>query len=188
MIVKQPDERFPTAPEGSFAAVCVDEIDLGKQQSNWNGETRERVMCRLVWQIDEEDADGNLFLVKQDYTASLDEKAKLRKTLQSWRGRQFTPTELSGFDLENVVGSGCMLTIVHNQGSRGGTFANVEVVTKLPKGMVAPKPRGYIRVKDRKTIAPQTSERSTRPAQKAAPEEEPPAFDDFNPTDDNIPF
>ena len=35
MIVKQPDERFPTAPEGSFAAVCVDEIDLGKQQSNW---------------------------------------------------------------------------------------------------------------------------------------------------------
>ena len=187
IIVKQPEEKFPTAPEGSFAAICVDEIDMGKVTSEWNGEKRDRHMVRLVWQINEEDDDGKLFLVKQDYTASLDEKAKLRKLLQSWRGRAFTALELAGFDLETIIGSGCMVTIVHNRGSRGGVFANVEVVTKLPKGMVAPKSRGYIRVKDRAVAAPQTSERATQTRQKPAPEEEPPQFDDFQPTDE-VPF
>lgn len=190
MIIKKPEEKFPTAPEGSFAAVCVDEIDLGKVTSSWNGEERTRHMCRIVWQIDEEDSEGKLFLVKQDYTASLDEKAKLRKVLTSWRGRAFTQVELFGFDLETILGTGCMLTIVHNRGSRGGVFANVEVVTKLPKGMTAPKPRGYTRVKDRVAEAaagsPQPQQQRRNNA--APPEEEPPQFDEYQPTDDEVPF
>lgn len=179
MIVKQPDEKFPTAPEGTFPAVCVDEIDLGKMNSVWNGEERERHMVRIVWQIEEEDADGKPFLVRQDYTASLDEKAKLRKVLQSWRGRAFTQAELMGFDMENVVGVGCMVNIVHAKGSRGGTFANVEAVMKLPKSMEAPRPDGYVRVKDRPT-APVAQANKQRP-----PEERPPTMDV---TEDDIPF
>lgn len=185
MIVKAPDEKFATAPEGSFSAVCVDEMDLGVMKSSWGGEERERHMVRLVWQIDEPDVDGKRFLVKQDYTASLDEKAKLRKHLQAWRGRTFTPTELMGFDLCNVVGVPCMISIVHAFGRKGGTFANVDAVMKLPKGMEAIKPNGYVRVKDRKA-EPVAVPAQRRPAPKP-PEEQAPEYA-MGITDDDIPF
>lgn len=187
MIVKKKDEQFPTAPEGSFPAVCVDEISLGRVKTTFNGEERERDMVRLVWQLDEADDKGKPYFIKQDYTASLDEKAKLRKHLQSWRGRNFTALELMGFDLEQVVGVGCLVAVVHASGRKGGTFANVEAVMKLPKGVEAPKATGYIRVKDRKVEAapPAPAKRREMP-----PEQQPPDFDDYTAgiTDDDVPF
>lgn len=191
MIVKKPDERFPTAPEGTFSAVCVDEIDLGKQTSTWNGRERVRHMVRLVWQLDEVDADDKRFLIKQDYTASLDEKAKLRQHLKSWRGRDFTFDEEVAFDMEQVVGAPCLLAIVHNKGSQGGTFANVGGVMKLPKGMSKVESNGYIRVKDRKKAEPVPGPgglvSAPRSHQPPPPEEEPPGFADYI-TDDDVPF
>ena len=185
MIVKAPDEKFPTAPEGSFSAVCVDELDLGIIKSSWGGEERERHMVRLVWQIHELDPEDKRYLVKQDYTASLDEKAKLRKHLQAWRGRVFTPGELMGFDLANVVGVPCMVSIVHASGRKGGTFANVDAVMKLPKGMEPIKASGYIRVKDRKAEAA-PAPKPPRPAPKP-PEEREPDYA-LGVSDDDIPF
>ena len=183
MIVKAPDERFPTAPEGTFAALCVDEIDLGRVKTSFGGEDRERNMVRIVWQLDEDGKDGKPYLIKQDYTASLHEKATLRKHLQSWRGRAFTPTELVGFDLETVVGAGGMVAVVHATGRKGGTFANVEAVMKLPKGVQPPAKGDYVRVKDRAV-------REDVPViQRRPPEEQPPDFTDYQGvSDDDVPF
>lgn len=202
MIVRAPEPKFPTAPEGTFAAVCVDEIDLGKVKSTFGGEERERNMVRLVWQIDEtmddETADkfnmerGSRHIIKQDYTASLDEKAKLRKHLQSWRGRSFTPEELVGFDLENVVGVAALLAIVHATGKKGGTFANVEAVMKPQKGMPTIKSEGYIRIKDRKVapVAPLASQ--PRSPRQVPVEELPPDMSEYDRyhgiTDEDVPF
>lgn len=184
MIVKAPSEQYPTAPQGTFPAVCVDVIDQGMVTTKFGGEESTRHMVRVVWQIDEEDADGKRFLVRKDYTASLHEKAKLRADLKSWRGREFTFDELVGFDMEQVVGAPCMISVVHNQGSKGGTFANVGSVMKLMKGMAALTPDGYIRVKDRQTAAqpvPQAKRQMQPP-----PEEMPPNV--FEATDDDVPF
>jgi hypothetical protein len=185
VIVKAPDERFPTAPEGTFLALCVDEIDLGRVKTSFGGEDRERNMVRLVWQLDEADRDGKPYLIKKDYTASLHEKATLRKHLQSWRGRAFTQTELVGFDLETVVGAGCMISVVHATGSKGGTFGNVEAVMKLPKGSSPPAKGGYVRVKDR--TAPEDVPTIQR---QKPPEEQPPDFGEAyrGITDDDVPF
>lgn len=177
MIIKAPEERFPTAPEGTFAAVCVDEIDIGIVTTSYMGEERDRHMVRLVWQLDEKDDKGKPFLIKQDYTASLDEKASLRKMLNTWRGRAFSSAELMGFDLEQVVGVGCMIAVVHNTGRKGGTFANVGSVMKMPKTMATPSVEGYVRVKDRTTHQPAVKQEQTRP-----PEEMPPL------SDDDVPF
>ena len=167
MIIKKPDERFPTAPEGTFAAVCVDEIDMGQQTSNWNGKERQRHVVRLVWQIDELDADGKRYLIKQDYTASLDEKAKLRAHLKSWRGRDFTFDEEAAFDLSQVVGAPCMISIVHNKGSQGGIFSNLGAVMKLPRGMQAVVAVDYVRVKDRKKSEPVPAAPRPQPVEEA---------------------
>lgn len=184
MIVKQPQEAYPTAPEGTFPAVCVDVVDLGMVTTNFNGEENTRHMVRVVWQIDEEDDNGSRFLVRKDYTASLHEKAKLRGDLKSWRGKEFTFDELVGFDMENVVGAPCMISVVHNTGRKGGTFANVGAVMKLAKGMGALAPLGYIRVKDRKTSEAVPAARKQQPP---PPEEQPPHHSDFI-TDDDVPF
>ena len=86
-------------------------------------------MVRLVWQMDEEDRGrtSGIMVRPQDYTASAcDEKGEAPQDVwQAWRGRAFTPGELMGFDLANVVGVPCMVSIVHASGRKGGTFANV---------------------------------------------------------------
>lgn len=192
MIVRAPEERFPTAPEGSFAAVCVDEIDLGMVPNRFDAD-KPRNMVRLVWQIAEDQDDGTPHKVRQDYTASLHEKAKLRKDLQAWRGRAFTPEELSGFDLENVVGVSCLLSITHNTGSKGGVFANIGGVMKLPKGMTAPVARDYIRVRDRPAAPAAVPALVSQPKQRPVPlEEQPPDASEYDRyhgiTDDDVPF
>jgi hypothetical protein len=184
MIVKAPSEQYPTAPEGTYPAVCVDVIDLGMVTTKFGGEENTRHMVRVVWQIDEEDADRKRFMVRKDYTASLHEKAKLRGELKNWRGREFTFDELAGFDMEHLIAAPCMISVVHNQGSKGGTFANVGAVMKLPKGMTALKPEGYIRVKDRQTEAQPVPSNGKK--QQPPPEEMPP--NDFEASDDDVPF
>lgn len=149
MIVKEPESQFIPAPAGVHAAVCVDEVDMGLQPNRFDPQGGPKLTVRLVWQIAEDMKDGKPFLIKKDYTASLHEKAALRKDLQSWRGRDFTFDELVGFDLEKIVGVHCMLNIVHKTGSKGGTFSNIAAIMPLAKGMMKLEPREYVRVKDR---------------------------------------
>lgn len=187
MIVRAPQEQFATAPEGSGAAICVDVIDLGELPNPFNPD-KPRHMVRLVWQLGELQDDGKPYHIKQDYTASLHEKAKLRQDLQSWRGRAFTFDELVGFDLDSLIGAPCLLNVVHAQGRKGGTFANVGAIMKLPKGMQPPSAQGYVRVKDR-GVAPVPTTRGpnpTRPMPRPI-EEQPPEYN-FEISDDDVPF
>lgn len=146
--------EFTPAPEGLHQAVCVDVIDLGLQKSTYEGKTSERHMVRLVWQIEEEDENGRRFTPSQSYTNSLNEKAKLRQHLEAWRGRKFTDKELDdpGFDLEVLIGVNCQIQVVHNIGSSKRTYANVQAVVPLGKGMTKMRPEGYVRVKDREEL------------------------------------
>jgi len=68
--------------------------------------------------------------------------------LEAWRGKQFTAEELAGFDLANIAGKGCLVTITHVD-REGKKYANVAGVTSLPKGLSAPaasKPPAIFRV------------------------------------------
>jgi hypothetical protein len=122
----------------------------------------------IVWQIDENLDDGKPFLVRRRYTCSLHEKATLRRDLESWRGRGFTDQELQSFDLEILLSASCLLNIIH-EARNGSIFANVAGVMRLPKGMMPPVPRDYVRVCDRP------------PAQTDA-------ADSLEITDDDVPF
>src|SRR5689334_864018 len=105
--------NFTPAPEGIHSAVCVDILDLGILPITFQGETKMQHKVRIFWQIDEERADGNPHEVMNEYTLSLNEKAKLRQHLETWRGRKFTEQELEGFDIEVLLGKPCQLQIMH---------------------------------------------------------------------------
>lgn len=141
---------FTPAPEGQHVAVCVDVVDLGIVKTEWKGEARTVHKCRIVFEIGETMENGNRFTVSQMFTASLGEKANLRKFLESWRGRAFTKEELAGFDTEQLIGAPAVVQVVHaEKGDK--TYANINSVMKLMKGLPKLSPSNdYIRVKDRK--------------------------------------
>jgi hypothetical protein len=77
------------------------------------------------------------------YTASLSEKAILRQHLEAWRGKPFTPEELEGFELDVLLGKPVMISVLHRE-SNGKTYANISSLSRLPKGMEAPKAEGEL--------------------------------------------
>lgn len=134
-------KEFALHPEGPTAARCTRIIDLGTVKGEYKGKAKMIHDVRFAFESavlmpeSEGEYAGKPFLIVQKFTASLGEKANLRKFLEAWRGRKFTEAELDGFDLKNVLGKPCFLNIVH---SEDGKYANISSVMPLPAGIVAP--------------------------------------------------
>lgn len=145
-VVKGSASTFTPAPAGTHAAVCVDVIDLGLQQTSFG----EKHRARFVWEIDEINPEyGDRFLVFATMNVSLHENSTMGDLLRRWRGKDFTPAELDGFDIENVLGAPCLLTVEHNT-REGTTYANVASAVPMPKGMTRLTPSGnYVREIDK---------------------------------------
>lgn len=137
-------KEFIPCPAGTHQAVCVDVVDLGEQPTQYGPKRK----VKIVWQVNELMDDGSRFSVQNRYTASLNEKAILRKDLESWRGRPFTEEELKGFDIEKLLGANCLLSVIHAE-SGDKTYANVKSISPLMKGMQKIAPEGYTRIQDR---------------------------------------
>lgn len=136
------DKQFENVPEGNHIAVCYRVIDLGTQRVEWQGQVKQQHKVLISWEIpDEKMGDGRPFTIGQKFTWSMSEKANLRSTLESWRGKAFEEKDFGpqGFDIMNIIGVGCMLNVVHAT-KNGKTYANIASVAKLPKGVSAPGP------------------------------------------------
>jgi hypothetical protein len=122
--------EFETVPEGTYIGRCYKIVDLGTQTSEWAGEKKQQKKVMVSWELLDPEVkmqDGRPFAVHQRYTASLGEKANLRKDLEAWRGKKFTDVELEGFELKNVLGAYCMIQVVHTE-KNGSTYANVNAI------------------------------------------------------------
>lgn len=159
IIVSESKKEYTPAPPGVHQGVCCDVVDLGEVEVTYQNKTRKQHKIRIVWELDEvNEKNGKAFQASRRYTASLDQKASLRKDLESWRGRPFTSEELAGFDLEKLLGANAMLNIVHTQRD-GETYANVQAVMPLHKGMQKIGiSKDYVRVKDRTDDGQQSNE------------------------------
>jgi hypothetical protein len=141
--------EFVNAPEGLQQAVCVDVVDLGVEKNPFN--EREQHKIRIVWESEYKHPEkGTPLTVAKKYTLSLHEKAKLRSDLEAWKGRRLTADELKGFETENMLGENCQLQVVHNVGQDGKTYANVNAIVPVGRGMAKlVKSAAYVRSKDR---------------------------------------
>jgi hypothetical protein len=138
-LTDQGGSSFPQATPGSHVARSIKVIDLGTQKNEFDGKPSLKRQLLISFELpnellEEGDYAGQPFSVSKRYTASLGEKATLRKDLESWRGRAFTEEELKGFDITNIVGKPCMVSIVHNEKGK----AKVTSVMAMPKGMICP--------------------------------------------------
>lgn len=136
---------FEIHPAGVYGARCTRIIDLGTQDTEYMGQAKKAKKIMLGFEttavMTEGQYKGQPFLMTSRYTASLHEKAALRKLLQGWRGRPFTEAELAAFDLRNVLTKACLLNIVHDT-NNGKTYANISSIMPLPATMPAPANTG----------------------------------------------
>ena len=137
---------FKKVPQGTHLAICNMVVDLGDQLTTYKGQEKiahkiyvrwEVPAERLEYEVDGQKKEGPLAIGKM-YTASLSEKANLRKDLEGWRNKSFTQEELQGFDIENVLGTCCQIIVTHKT-TESGTYANVTGVAGWPKGIDRPQ-------------------------------------------------
>jgi hypothetical protein len=128
-------QKSDPVPAGTHHAVCYGVVAVGTQPSQ---QFTPRPKVVVAFEIPGEritikDKDLPRGISKR-YTLSLNEKASLRKDLQSWRGRPFTTAELAGFDVSKLIGANCLLSVLH-QDRAGAVYANISTISALPKAM-----------------------------------------------------
>lgn len=136
IVNSNPASSIAPIPEGTHLGVCNMLVDLGMQFNETYKNTAHKIL--IGWEIPGEtieldDGEHNRTISKI-YTSSLNESANLRQDLAAWRGRDFTGQELEAFDLRSIVGTSCLINVVH-QAKNGKTYANIQSIMALPKGM-----------------------------------------------------
>jgi hypothetical protein len=127
---------------GMHLARCYRIIDLGTQESTYMGNVKQLHKVMFQFEVHSEDAQGNPTVtskgdpmtVSKNFTLTLADKSTLRKDLQTWRGKDFAPEELKGFELKNVLGQWAMLSVVETQ-NNGNTYTNIATINPVPSSM-----------------------------------------------------
>jgi hypothetical protein len=152
IIAKNNQSEFPKIPlpeSGTTQAVCCGVWDLGLQKTVFNGDEKIQHKIIIAWEISElinvpdSEYNGLPYMLTKKYTLSLNEKANLRKDLESWRGKPFNDEELAaGIDIEKLYGVNCLLGVSHEKGKAdpSKTFATVTSILPLVKGTPHIKP------------------------------------------------
>jgi len=143
-IIKESESTFKPVPAGAHAARCYAMVCIGTQRSA-NPQFMPQLQVILCFEIPSEKVEyqGEMrpMVVNQFLNAFLgrpNKPSNTRKFIESWRGKAFTDAEMKGFDLSKVVGSPCLLNIIHED-KNGKTREKIASISPLPKGMTIEK-------------------------------------------------
>ena len=122
---------FQPHPEGIHPAVCVDVMDLGLVETDFQGVKKMVNKVKLTFESEALTDDGKRCAVRRSFGASLHPKSNLASFLGKWRGRPVAPGETIG--LEKLIGACCTLVISHQKNLAGKTYASIDAVSKPTK-------------------------------------------------------
>jgi hypothetical protein len=132
-------------PAGNYIARCYQMIEIGTVTESIKGDVKTLTKVRIGWELPDETKvfdqkkGPQPLVIDQEYTLSMNEKANLRKMLESWRGKGFTEEEAKCFDITKLIGVACMVNIIHRQSQAGNMYEVISSVTAVPKGIHVPK-------------------------------------------------
>lgn len=135
--------NYEPVAAGTYPARCYSMIHIGTIEENILGQTKKLEKIRITWELPtelkvfKEDDGKKPYSISKEFTLSMNEKATLRKFLESWRGKSFTKEEIP-FDVTKLIGKPCLLSIIHKTAKNGNTYAEISSVSTLPKGMTCP--------------------------------------------------
>ncbi len=135
---------FDPVPAGSYPARCYSMIQIGTILENVMGVEKKMHKVRISWELPtelkvfKEEKGEQPYSLSKEFTLSMHEKATLRKFLESWRGKSFSEQEAEAFDITNLIGKPCMMSVKHKEAKNGNTYAEIAGVNLMPKGMECP--------------------------------------------------
>lgn len=137
---------FVQVEPGTYVARCYSMIEIGTIETEFNGEKKKVHQVNITWELPTETAifreenGPEPFVVSKTYTLSMHEKSKLRKDLESWRGRGYTEAETKRFDITKLLGQPCLLSIIHEPSKTEPkkNYARIASISPLMKGMECP--------------------------------------------------
>ncbi len=130
---------------GLHVARCFQMIEIGTVDWEYKGQPKSTPKVRLSFELPnemrtfDEDKGEQPMVIDKEYSLYMVNKANLRKDLEAWRGKAFTEQEADDFDITNLLGIPCMLTIQHRTAKNGNDYANIVAIAPLMKGMECPK-------------------------------------------------
>lgn len=135
VISREDNSNYEYPPFGDHQAVLCDIIDLGMEESEWQGKKSMKHKIRLVFQLECENGerrkDGSRFTVSKKFTRSLYQSALL-DFLTQWRGRAFTDEELDAFRMKSLYGANASLTYgeLPSKMPGGKTYKGIVAIAK----------------------------------------------------------
>lgn len=144
IVAKNEGSDFEPVAAGTYLARCYSMIHVGTKIENIMGVDKLLNKVRLTWELPtelkifKEENGERPMAISQDFTLSMHEKSNLRKVLESWRGKGFTAEEAEAFDITNLLGAPCQISIIHKISKNQKTYAVISSVTTLMKGTECP--------------------------------------------------
>lgn len=135
---------FEVVPAGNHIAICNGVIDLGLQPGRGQyPDPKHEVYLRfelptevVTYQKDGQQVSGPMSIGRR-FTASMSEKANLRKFIEGWFSKRFPDDDAaSDFDFKYLIGKRCLLNVTHNEKGQK-VYANIAGASPIPKGMQA---------------------------------------------------
>ena len=143
LIKSKNENKREIVPSGTHIAICYSMIHIGTVEWEWQGETKHSDKIRLSFELPNEMRDfggeEKPMAISKEYTLSLHEKSNLRRDLEGWRGKSFTKEELNRFDVTNLLGKSCNVSIIHKTSKSGNEFAQIGSISGISKGTKCPE-------------------------------------------------
>lgn len=143
IILKRKETELP--PKGTFPARCYQMIHIGTIKEKFKGEEKLCNKVRIGFELPteqkifDETKGEQPFVISQEYTLSMGQKSKLKALLESWRGESFSKEEMKGFDITEMIGEPCLISISHKESESGSMYAQITSITQPMKGLDIPK-------------------------------------------------
>lgn len=137
----QPRELIPV---GTYPARIYSFIHMGTTSYEWGGKLNTTNKFRITFELPtkqkvfKEENGLQPQVLSAEYTLSTGTKSKLSELFTNLYGREMTPEERKGWDAETLVGTPCLVSVVHEESKSGEVYANVGTVSQPIEGMTIP--------------------------------------------------
>lgn len=150
----KPRGERPLAPAGTHVATLYKIQNLGKRIQTFQGKLKEYpdTLVHFTFELPNElhpftktQEDGTEkeemlpLVVSREFVFSMGAKSNLRPFVEGIIGTRLSDEEAYAFDLEDLMGMSCLLTLVHKKSADGTrTFVDIAGASPLMKGMEKP--------------------------------------------------
>lgn len=144
IIAQNKKSEYSQLEEGSYPARIYQIIDLGTIPG-FQGAMQHKVRITFEFpteiKVFKEENGEQPQVLSQDYTLSFHEKSGLRKLITACDPKALKTGDdgfIEEYDIERLLGKSCLVSVKHKEGKENAVYANIDVATGMPKGMVCP--------------------------------------------------